>query len=100
MYAVPVSIARIFPSGGVGFTRVKHAVEIRVFFPVIKSIAVGVVVPRVAGLSRVAVGTVDFDTVTDAVVVGIGGCRVGKQGEGFIGIVQPITVRVGYLGVG
>ena len=70
--AVLVLIARVFPPGRVGFARIEDTVEIGVLFTVVESVAVRVVVSRVAGLWRVAVSAVHLDTVADAVVVRVG----------------------------
>ena len=68
----------------VGFTRIQHAVEVGVFFAVIKGITVRVVVAWVAGLGRVAVGAVDFNAITDAIAVGVRGGRIGQQCQGLV----------------
>ena len=93
--AITVFVTRIFSSGWVGLTGVKHSVEVGVFFTVIKRIAIGVVVAWVAGLSRVSVGAVNLNTVADTVVVRIGGRWVGQQRERFIGIVQTVAIGIG-----
>ena len=98
--AVVVSVARIFSPGWVRFTVVKQAVAVDVLFPVIKRVAVGVVVAGVACLSRIAVRTVDLDAIGHAVSVRVGRGGVGQEGEGFVRIVEAVTVRVGHLRVG
>ena len=100
LQAVVVSITGIFPAGWVGFSLVQNAVEIRVLFPVIKRITVGVVVAWVAGLGWVAVSTVDFNTIGDAITVGVRSGGVGEECQSFVRIVQAVTVRVGHLWIG
>ena len=98
--AVAVFVSGVFSPSRVGLPGVEYTVEVGVLIAVIEGVAVGVVVSWVACLSRIAVGAVDFDPVADAVVVRVRGCRVGEQGEGFIGVVQAVTVGVGTNGTG
>ena len=98
--AVVVLVAGVFSAGRVGFALVENAVEGGVFLAVVKGVAVGVVVPRVAGLGGVAVSAVHFNTVADAVVVRVRRGGVGQEGQRFVGIVEPVAVGVGALGVG
>ena len=98
--AVLILVSRVFSTGWVGFSSIQHAVEIGVLFTVIERIAVGVVVARIAGLGRVAVGAVDFDTVADAVLVGVGRGRVGEQGQGFVAVVETVAIGIGPLRIG
>ena len=51
-------------------------------------------------MGRIAVSTVDFNAVADTVAVGVGRGWVGKEGLGFVGIVQAVTVGVCTLRVG
>ena len=98
--AVLVFVTGILTSSGIGFAGIQHAVEIGVFLAVVKGVAVGVVVSRVAGLSRIAVGAVDLNAVADAVAVGVGRGRVGQQRERLVGVVETVPVGVCTLGVG
>ena len=100
LQAVVVSITGIFPAGWVGFSLVQNAVEIRVLFPVIKRITVGVVVAWVTGLGWVAVSAVDFNAIRDAITVGVGSGGVGEERQSFVRIVQAVTVRIGRLWIG
>ena len=95
-----VLVSGILTASGVGFTGIQHAVEVGIFLTVVESVAVGVVVSWVAGLSRVAVSTVNFHTVADAVAVGVRRGRVGQQCQGFVGVIEAVAVGVRSLGIG
>ncbi len=92
---ITIGIPSIFTPRGVRLAGVQDTVEIRVLFTVVKCIAIGVVVARVARLRRVAVSTVDLNTIADAVVVRVGRGRVGQEGQRLIGIVQTVAVGIG-----
>ena len=74
---VLIFVSGILTARRVCFPCIKDTVEVRVFLAVIKRITVRVVVPWVAGLSRIPVGAVDLDAVADAVAVGIRRGRIG-----------------------
>ena len=92
--AVVVLVTGVLTARRVGLTGIDDAVAVRVLFTVVEGVIVGVVVARVARLRGLAVGTVDLNAVAQAVAVGVEGGRVGQEGQGFVGIVQAVTVRV------
>ena len=92
--AVVVLVTGVLTARRVGLTGIDDAVAVRVFFTVVEGVAVGVVVARVARLRGLAVGGVDLNAVAQAVAVGVEGGRVGQEGQGFVGIVQAVTVRI------
>ena len=100
MNSVIVCITCIFSSGRVGLAGVHDSVKVHIFITVIKGVSVRVVVTGVACLGRVTVGTVDFNTVVDTVVVGICCGWVSEQGKSFVGIIETITIGVGSLWAG
>ena len=70
--AIVIFVTRVLAAGWVGLTRVKNTVEVGIFLPVIKRIAVRVVVSWVAGLCWVSVSAVDLNTVADPIIVCVG----------------------------
>ena len=95
--SIVVLVTRIFPPRWVGFTCINNAVSVGILFAIVKCVIIGVVVPWVRGLCRVTVSPVDFNTIRNAIAVGIRACRVGEQCQCLIGIVEAIVVRVTVL---
>ena len=93
--AVVVRVTGILTPCRVSFAGIHQPVAVDVLITVVERVAVGVVVPGIAGLRRVAVGSADLNAVAQAVAVRVGGRGVRQEGEGLVGVVQSVTVGVG-----